>query len=191
MAKIYDGYSENEPNNEKEIANIPAEVLKKKFLEAYQVIGSIDRTCKHIGMVPRTFYHWRSGDEKFKEEFEKAKANVLTMLEDEAFRRAVHGVQKPVYQGGSCVGFVTEYSDTLLIVLLKANDPQKYKDRFAGELTGADGKPLNPANLKVLHVHTKVPIAMDESQIDLKRDEEAEWTYAPEPKKLENDEKDS
>ncbi len=40
-------------------------------------------------------------------------------------RRAVDGVDEPVYQGGKKVGSITRYSDTLLIFLLKAN-----RDKF-------------------------------------------------------------
>jgi len=49
--------------------------------------------------------------------------------EDEADRRAIEGVQKPVYQQKELVGYVTEYSDNLLITQLKAGNPEKYADR--------------------------------------------------------------
>lgn len=51
------------------------------------------------------------------------------LLEKEARRRAVEGVSKPVYQGGKRVGFVREYSDVLLIFLLKAARPERYRER--------------------------------------------------------------
>ena len=43
--------------------------------------------------------------------------------------RTYHGVEEPVfYQGVQC-GAVTEYSDTLLMFLLKARKPEVYRDR--------------------------------------------------------------
>lgn len=140
------------------------EIMKKRFLELYPLVASIEKTCKILGLISRTVYRWRHDDPDFKREYEIADAMSLGTLEDEATRRAIYGVQRPVYQNGKRVGFVTEYSDTLLIVLLKAKAPHKYKERFAGELTGADGKPLQSAN-KVIHVYSAVPVASDEDVI--------------------------
>lgn len=61
------------------------------------------------------------------------KAAVLG-LEDEAHRRAFEGVDKPVfYQGDEC-GTIREYSDTLAIFLLKAHNPEKYRENSKVEL---------------------------------------------------------
>jgi hypothetical protein len=43
----------------------------------------------------------------------------------------VEGVDKPVYQGGVLVGYVREYSDQLLVTLLKAHRPEKFRDNVA------------------------------------------------------------
>ena len=50
-------------------------------------------------------------------------------LELEARRRAVEGTEKPVFFQGYECGRIREYSDTLLIVLLKANRPGKFRER--------------------------------------------------------------
>jgi len=42
------------------------------------------------------------------------------------------------YQGKPC-GVVTEYSDTLLIFLMKGAMPEKYKDRVSNEITCSPG----------------------------------------------------
>ena len=46
-------------------------------------------------------------------------------LEDEARRRAVDGVDEPVFQQGKQVGTIRKHSDTLLIFLLKGIRPQE------------------------------------------------------------------
>ncbi len=58
------------------------------------------------------------------------------LIEGEAFRRAVHGVEKPTgwYQGKPGA-MVREYSDVLAIFLLKGLRPERYKDRV--EMRGA------------------------------------------------------
>lgn len=49
-------------------------------------------------------------------------------MEAEAFRRGVKGTEKPVFHQGVECGRIREYSDTLLITLLKANRPAKYRE---------------------------------------------------------------
>ena len=48
------------------------------------------------------------------------------MIEAEARRRAVDGVDEPVYYQGKEVGTVRRYSDVLLIFLLKGLRPQRF-----------------------------------------------------------------
>jgi hypothetical protein len=62
-------------------------------------------------------------------------------LEDAAIRRARDGVEKPVYQGGVLVGTTTEYSDTLMGLVLRGKRPKSYNTE-RHEHTGADGKAI-------------------------------------------------
>lgn len=127
----------------------------------YQETGSIKMATQILGIVYRNIWTWRDADPEFKTALEKAKANFLGILEDEATRRAVYGVNKPVYQGGKLVGYVTEYSDSLLQTLLKGAAPEKYGSKV--ELTGAGGKDLIPD--KVIHVHSNVPLSESEEEV--------------------------
>lgn len=72
----------------------------------------------------------------------------IDALELEARRRAAEGVLEPVgwYQGVAG-GKVRRYSDTLLIVLLKAHRPEKYRENIHQEHTGKDGGPIEIGNL--------------------------------------------
>ena len=63
-------------------------------------------------------------------------------LEAEAKRRAVEGVEEPVFYQGKQCGVIKRYSDALLMFLLKGAMPDKYKERTSTELTGAGGKDL-------------------------------------------------
>jgi len=62
-------------------------------------------------------------------------------LEDEAIRRAHDGTMKPVFHGGKKVGEVREYSDKLLIFLLKGCKPEKYAVRRKFKHSGAVDHP--------------------------------------------------
>lgn len=119
---------------------------KKAFLEAFRRCGIITRACEASGVARRTVYSWQEHDEHFLADFHEAETIATEVLESEMHRRAVEGVDKPVYQGGKLVGTVTEYSDTLLIFALKARDP-KYREVSRHEHTGKDGEPLSLAVL--------------------------------------------
>jgi hypothetical protein len=71
-------------------------------------------------------------------------------LEKEARRRAVEGVSKPVYQGGKKVGTIQEYSDVLLIFLLKGARPAKYRERYDVNVTPLPVDRLTPEQLERL-----------------------------------------
>lgn len=115
---------------------------KEKFIEALRSTGNISKAAKLVKIDRKTVYNWKEADTAFSKQWEKALDEASDLLEDEAKRRAYEGVKKPIYQGGKRVGFVKEYSDTLLIFLLKGAKPEKYRERF--EHTGKDGKDLIP-----------------------------------------------
>lgn len=63
-------------------------------------------------------------------------------LEAEARRRAVTGTLKPIFYKGEEVAQVREYSDTLLVVLLKGNRPDKFRENASIEHSGPQGTPI-------------------------------------------------
>ncbi len=69
-------------------------------------------------------------DQQFQAALERARVMAIDVLEDEATRRAVEGVEEPAgWYMGKAGGTVRRYSDTLLIFKLKGELPQKYADR--------------------------------------------------------------
>src|SRR5436305_1255580 len=93
-----------------------------------------------LGSNRTTHYDWAKADPEYAAAIASAFEDRADMLEEEAFRRAYKGVEKPVFQQGKKVGTVREYSDTLMLALLKAHRPEKFKDRQ--EITGPKGGPL-------------------------------------------------
>ena len=112
------------------------------FLQALSETASITKACEISKLPRRTVYNWREADPHFAEAWDEALELGTDALEDEAIRRALHGTDKPVYQGGKRVGAVREFSDTLLIFMLKAKRPEKYKERVATEHSGPGGGPI-------------------------------------------------
>lgn len=117
-----------------------AKKQRELFLDALAATGNVSRAMKAAGIPRRTLYDWRDASKEFAVAWDGALDRASGVLEDEALRRAVTGTLKPVYQGGERVGTIREFSDTLLIFLLKGLKPQKYRERF--EHTGAGGGPL-------------------------------------------------
>ena len=118
------------------------------FLDSLKQNGNVTYACKAAGVGKVAIYDWRNNDAEFAAEWDEAveigKAELIKVLEAEAYRRAIDGTRKPIYQQGKRVGDVQEYSDTLLIFLMKANDPAKYREKqidLKGELLKAGVTP--------------------------------------------------
>lgn len=125
-------------------------VWHKAFLSALRETGIVRDACEAAGIHRTTAYASRNVDPEFGREWDEAIQEAADLLEREAVRRARLGVRKPViYQGQLCGAWmdaegnvvpegtpgsrlvplsVTEYSDTLLIFLLKGVRPEKYRE---------------------------------------------------------------
>ncbi len=114
---------------------------------------SVSKSAYNAGLHETTPYDWRNASKasldeetgEFRDDFcvrwEMAYQTGVDLLEDEAHRRAYDGVEKPVYQGGVLVGTVTEYSDTLMGLVLRGKRPDRYNTE-RHEHTGAGGGPI-------------------------------------------------
>jgi hypothetical protein len=102
---------------------------KARFLKEIAASGSTSAGCKVAHVDRTTVYRWRVEDPDFQVEEDRARETLIDSMEAEAFRRGVKGVQRPVYQAGALAGYVTEYSDLLLQLLLRANRPDKYREK--------------------------------------------------------------
>jgi len=115
---------------------------KKRFLEHFAVYGNVLRAAQAARVQRTQIYRWLEDDEEFTTAYRFAELEATEVLEFEARRRAVDGVdkQRRVYDSrGNLIDEYTEtsYSDTLLIFLLKARAPEKYRDRYQVEHTGS------------------------------------------------------
>lgn len=106
------------------------------FIEALSARGNVSEACKASGVARRTVYEWRDDDAVFAKMWDDALDQAADTMEREAWRRAVEGTDKPVFHQGQEVGAIREYSDTLLIFLLKAVRPEKYRERQQVEQSG-------------------------------------------------------
>lgn len=113
---------------------------KRAFLEAFATTGIIGAAAEAAGIHRSTHYDWLDTDPDYATEFHHAELAAAEALETEARRRAVDGVDEPVFYEGQVVGTKRRYSDTLLIFMMKGAMPHKYRERF--EHSGPDGGPI-------------------------------------------------
>lgn len=119
------------------------------FLNELAQTGSVVTAAKKAGRARATVYEYRHAEPDFAAAWDEAVKVADELMEAEARRRAVEGTLKPVFHRGEIVGKVREYSDTLLIFLLKAHNPAKYRDNPRITVGGEPGNPV-----KHEHEHT-------------------------------------
>lgn len=89
------------------------------------------QACKAAGIRSRkTAYRHRERYPVFARRWDDAIEDSNDLLETEARRRAHDGVDDPVYYKDERIDVVKKYSDTLLMFLMKANRPEKYRDNY-------------------------------------------------------------
>lgn len=99
------------------------------MLAALAETGNVSKAANAAGINRVTHYVWLKEDPEYAAAAEDAMEQAADLLEEEARRRAHDGTDEPVfYQGVQC-GTVRKYSDTLLIFLLKAARPERFRER--------------------------------------------------------------
>ena len=126
--------------------------LEEAFLDGLRDGWSVRKSAWAAQIDTASVYAWRNKSEASRRDdgsyvddfalrWEQAFKDGVDVLEDAAHRRGVHGVERPVYQGGVMVGTVTEYSDTLLALSLRGKRPDRYNTE-RHELSGPGGGPV-------------------------------------------------
>jgi hypothetical protein len=115
--------------NNKTAKDKPRTSKKLAFLITYGKCGNMAQACREVGISYCSLSTWRKKDIKFANAMQRALSVYVCRLEEEAHRRGVDGVDEPIFHKGVVVGFKTRYSDLLLIKLLEAYAPEKYRER--------------------------------------------------------------
>ena len=115
---------------------------KEEFLRHLAKSGVVTHAARCVGISRGHAYLIRDNDDDFKRAWDDAVEQSIDIMILEAKRRAERGTLKPVfYQGVQC-GEIREYSDSLMMFLVKGKRPEYATERR--QLTGADDKPLFP-----------------------------------------------
>ncbi|CAA7602451.1 Hypothetical protein DEACI_3125 [Acididesulfobacillus acetoxydans] len=120
-----------------ELTDVGRRLKRQQFLQVYSECGNITQAALVAGVGRSTHYEWMAEDPEYAKQFAEAEEKAIDALEKEARRRALTGVEKPVFYQGKQCGVVQEFSDTLLIFLLKGAKPEKYQDRVRNDISVA------------------------------------------------------
>ena len=113
---------------------------KELYLEKLQETGNFASACAHANISDETVRLHREADREFALAEERARRLFVDACEREAIRRGRDGVEKPVFYQGKRVddSKIREYSDTLLLAVLKKHDPG-YRDRATVDMNLSGG----------------------------------------------------
>ena len=115
--------------------NTPTQSKRRKhaFLESYRQWANISYACEQSGVARPNVYWWQEHDEQFALDFKLAGEQATERLEKEAWRRSVEGTpyERTSYWHGEPVGTdrKIEYSDQLMMLLLRARRPDLYREK--------------------------------------------------------------
>lgn len=142
---------------------------KSRFLTTLRKSANVSASCKAAHISRKAAYAARSTDskvgdslraaEEFANEWDEVIEAAVDDLEEEARRRAFHGLVRKKFTrtGGPIIDpatkrqyFEYEYSDTLMQTLLRAHRPQKYAERSRTENVNLDVSTLNDQQLALL-----------------------------------------
>jgi len=102
---------------------------KAEFLKKLATCGNLQVACRALSVSTVTIHRARKYDGAFAEAYDEAMLAAHWTWEAEAVRRGVEGIEKPIYYKGELVDTIKEYSDQLLIFLLKGAFPERYRER--------------------------------------------------------------
>ena len=102
---------------------------ERAFIAALAEQGVVARACESAGIGRVTAYDHRKVCSRFAADWANALETFTDTLEAEAVRRARDGWNEPVYYQGEVCGAVQKFSDTLLQMVLRANRPDKYREK--------------------------------------------------------------
>jgi hypothetical protein len=115
---------------------------RARFIEALRATANISSAARSINMSRRALYDARDRDPDFAAQWDDAIETAVDALEEEAWRRGVLGVEEPIISMGKPVRdeagktvVIRKYSDHLLLALLKAHRPERYRENINLNMT--------------------------------------------------------
>lgn len=116
------------------------EMDKDRFLQAFAELGIVGPACKASNVNRGIINSWLASDPNFRDRYDDAEAEASDLTELEVRRRGQEGFDEPViFQGVPSMTVdpqtgeekmltIRRYSDSLLLALMKARRPDKFRE---------------------------------------------------------------
>ncbi|WP_338426410.1 hypothetical protein [Sphingopyxis kveilinensis] len=130
---------------------------QRAFIEALADTGSVVTAAQRVGMSESSAYRLRRSPDAaaFDRAWSAAIDTASKKLLDTAFERAIVGSEEPVFdRDGNPVGRRLRHSDRLLMFLLRAYAPDRFRERDAAPPPAA-----TPVAEALVHLHPAPPAA--------------------------------
>lgn len=111
------------------MADVPAKV-RDLFLDLIARGNTAACAARTVGVRRNAMFDLRKRDPEFARQWAEADEAGTEALEQEAIRRAVEGVERGLFYQGVKYTTEREFSDPLLMFLLRARAPEKYRERY-------------------------------------------------------------
>ncbi|GAB4151567.1 MAG: hypothetical protein Tsb0016_23780 [Sphingomonadales bacterium] len=128
--------------------------------------ANVSASAAAAGMSRSAVYRLRAGDSDFADQWDEALNAALDTLEEALMKRAIDGVDKPVYYAGKPCGSTKTYSDALAMFLLKSRRPEIYGEVTAARRAArdaasaeADADPVAALSEKLRAIESRLPAA--------------------------------
>lgn len=115
--------------NHPPVRTVRTDRAREIFLTTLRETCNVSASCRAAMIGRSAAYDWRRDDEGFRAAWEEAEEEAIDKLEEVARNRAI------------------DSSDRMMEILLKAHRPEKYVERFRTEHTGANGGPIQTADV--------------------------------------------
>ncbi len=107
---------------------------RARFIELLGDMPNVSRAARLTGFSRSRMYELKNEDPGFSEEWDAAIEVGCDRLEEKAWQRGADGIESPVYFMGKQVGTEKVYSDLLMVKLLEAHRPDKYRKHVKQEV---------------------------------------------------------
>lgn len=128
------------------------------FLKRLRASLNVTDAARRAGIGTTTVYRHRNTNARFREEWDAALSAAVDDVESNALKRAIEGIEKPVFYRGQQVGSVRVYSDALAMFMLKAKRPEIYARLAGGAATGLE---IGPAEMTTEEAKAEVMRRLD------------------------------
>ena len=105
------------------------------FVERLKATGNVTLAATGAGVSRQQAYRTRNRNKAFRRQWDEAMEQAMDLLEGEARRRAT-GMNRDFWYAGKVVGSEREYSDALLMFLMRAHRPHLYRENMKVEHSG-------------------------------------------------------